>query len=60
MTQDKQIINTFQQRRQLEEAMAALAQIGSERDLVQAVRQIVDSFSGADGPGQRSQSFGYA
>lgn len=38
------IINTFQQRRQLEQAVADLAQTSNEADLAQAVRAIVHTF----------------
>lgn len=44
MTKDDGIINTFQQRRQLEEAIAALAAAQNEAKLIQTAREIVDQF----------------
>lgn len=40
------IINTFQQRRQLTQELAHLANTGSESDLIEAVRRMVHSYPG--------------
>ena len=45
MAEEPRIINTFQQRRQLEEALAALAATQSEADLIEQVRAIADRFA---------------
>ena len=44
MAEDNGIINTFQQRRQLEEALAALAATQSEAHLIDRARQMADRF----------------
>lgn len=44
MADNNGIINTFQQRRQLEEALAALAATQSETQLIDRARQMVDRF----------------
>ncbi|HRW47296.1 MAG TPA: hypothetical protein P5333_07240 [Caldilinea sp.] len=45
MAEEPRIINTFQQRRQLEEALATLAATHAEAELVDQVRAIADRFS---------------